>query len=378
MKAGIITLLSDNYGAVLQAYALAKAVENNGVQPEIIHYNDKNRITYGMSTKRKVLHLGRKGITYLLTGNGKHNKLERFRRTHLPLSSHRYTTHTELAANPPSYDVYMAGSDQIWNPDLFVFDYSYFLPFAPEGAKKISYASSFGKASFAGKYATKCGKMLREFRHVSVRETSGVPIVKMLCGKDATVCLDPTFLLTKEQWMPLIENYQGKYKDKRYIVMYVMPGDTAVTDAMEQTAQILSARTGCPIIRLGQHELELLKRSRKECDPACGLEAFLYLFANAEHVVTNSFHGTAVSLIFEKRVYVPINSKLEGNKTLHERIKSLVGLLDIPEIFLPCDGISEDTVPTVWPYEDRAYAARLQQEREKSLTYLRKSLEDCR
>jgi len=322
--------------------------------------------------------LGRKGITCLLTGNGKHRKLERFRRTKLPLSAHHYTTHTELSANPPQYDVYMAGSDQIWNPDLFVYDFSYFLPFAPAGAKKISYASSFGKASFSGKYAVKCGKMLREFRRVSVRETSGVPIVKMLCGKDAAVCLDPTFLLTKEEWQPLIDNYRGKYKDKRYIVMYVMPGDTKVTDAMEQVAQVLSKRTGLPIIRLGQHETELLKRSRKECDPACGLEDFLYLFANAEHVVTNSFHGTAISLIFDKRVYVPLNTALEGKKALHERTKSLVDLLQIPEIFLPCDGISDDTVPTVWPYENREYAARLQAAREASLTYLREALEDCR
>ncbi len=378
MKAGIITLLSDNYGAVLQAYALTKAVEKNGIQAEIIHYNDKNRITYGLSPKRKLLHAGRNVLTLLLTGHRKHRKLEQFRRQHLPLSSVHYTTHTQLAAYPPLYDIYISGSDQIWNPDLFQFDYSYFLPFAPEGANKISYASSFGKASFAGRYAQTCGAMLKPYRHISVRETSGVPIVKMLCGKTAEVCLDPTFLLTKEEWQSLIQDYHGKYANKRYILMYVMPGDTKVTDAMEQTAQILSRRTGCPIMRLGQQEYELLRYGRKGCDPACGLDDFLCLFANAEYVVTNSFHGTAISLIFEKRFYVPINLQLENRQALHERTKSLVDILNIPNVFLPCDTIRDDTVPETWPYEERAYAERLAKAREQSLTYLRKALEDCR
>ena len=160
MKTAIITLgLSDNYGAILQTCALADAVEALGHNTEVFRYQNWARITYGMSAVSRVKHFCFECIKACLTQNQRKKRFTAFREAYIPLTQKLYGNNDELRADPGDYDVYISGSDQIWNPLLFLFDYSYFLDFVPEGKKKISFASSFSFSS------------LRTWSEISVMES---------------------------------------------------------------------------------------------------------------------------------------------------------------------------------------------------------------
>ncbi len=372
MKAGIMTLaLSDNYGAALQCYGLSKTLTNMGVDNELYRYQNWTRITYGMSAMSRIKYEGLKAFKILFTGGERAKRFTAFRETYIPMTQKLYSNNEELRQDSGDYDVYISGSDQIWNPRLFVFDYSYFLDFVPEGKKKISYASSFGKAGFEESYKEKCGKLLSEYSHISVRERSGEIIVKDLCDKDAVTSLDPTLLLTMEDWMPLTEFASEKARDFNGVLCYIMPGDKLVEMAIEELAQQLHEKTGLPIMRLGIKEHKVFSYKAGETDIKAGPADFLAYFAGAKYVVTNSFHGTAFSVNFGKDAYIPINDNLPPEKALHERIKSLLSQIDAEAMMvsagnpvLPEGELNHETI-----------ASNLAALREESKDYLKRALE---
>lgn len=372
MKAAIMTLaLSDNYGAALQCYGLSKALTNMGVENELYRYQNWARITYGMSKVSRIKYEALKAAKLLLTGGERAKRFQQFRETYIPMTQKLYSNNDELRQDPGEYDVYISGSDQIWNPKLFVFDYSYFLDFVPEGKKKISFASSFGKASFEESYKENCGKLLNEYSHISVREKSGEAIVKDLCGKEAVTSVDPTLLLTKEDWMPLTEHASEKAKNFNGILCYIMPGDGLVESAIEKLAQQLHEKTGLPIMRLGIKEHKVFSYKKDEVDIKAGPADFLAYFANAQHVVTNSFHGTAFSVNFGKDAYIPINDTLPPEKALHERVKSLLSQIDAEELMVPA---SDPKLPER-TLDQQKIAKNLNALREESKNYLHHALE---
>ena len=133
----------------------------------------------------------------------------------------RYRSDRELFANPPLYDAYVVGSDQVWNPQYIGFDTSFFLDFAPEGARRISYASSFTINKLPYVFNNVYKNELVKFAHISVRERSGINIVKELTGKDSINVCDPTLLLSADQWSVLAE--QSMFKtDQHFILVYFM------------------------------------------------------------------------------------------------------------------------------------------------------------
>lgn len=126
--------LSDNYGAALQTYGLAHAVKALGHDTEVYRYQNWSRITYGMSAVSRIKYEGLKIAKTILTQNKRKKRFAAFREKYIPLTQRLYGNNAQLRQDPGQYDVYISGSDQIWNPRLFVFDYSYFLDFLPEGA----------------------------------------------------------------------------------------------------------------------------------------------------------------------------------------------------------------------------------------------------
>lgn len=372
MKAAIMTLaLSDNYGAALQCYGLSKALTDMGVENELYRYQNWARITYGMSVLSRIKYEALKAAKLLLTGGERAKRFNQFRETYIPMTKKLYGNNDELRGDPGDYDVYISGSDQIWKPSLFRFDYSYFLDFVPEGKKKISFASSFGKAGFEESYKEKCGKLLGEYSHISVREKSGEAIVKDLCGKDAVTSVDPTLLLTKEDWMPLTEKASEKAKNFNGILCYIMPGDSLVESAIEKLAQKLHEKTGLPIMRMGIKEHKIFSYKKNEVDIKAGPADFLAYFAGAQYVVTNSFHGTAFSVNFGKDAYIPINDTLPPEKALHERVKSLLSQINAEELMVPASN------PTLrsQTLDKEKIAANLNALRQESKDYLQYALE---
>lgn len=372
MKAAIMTLaLSDNYGAALQTYGLVKALEDMDITPAVYRYQDWSRVTYGMSAAARVKHQAFKTVKGCLTMGKRTKRFAAFREKYLAMTAKTYGNNAQLRADPGDYNVYISGSDQIWNPKLFIFDYSYFLDFVPQGKKKISYASSFGKAGFEDSYKEKCGALLSQYSHISVREKSGEAIVKDLCGKEAVTCLDPTLLVTKAQWEPLMADASEKAKNFQGILCYIMPGDSLVTDAIESLAQQLHQKTGLPIMRLGIKEHTVFRYKAGETDIKAGPAEFLAYFAGARYVVTNSFHGTAFCVNFGKEAYIPINDTLPPEKALHERIVSLLTLTDAMALTVP----ASNPVLRQKPMGQEKITEKLAALRQASLDYLKGALE---
>ena len=380
MKIGIITLINGNYGALLQTFALAKKINDLGAEAEVLRYNDKNRITHGMSLIRICKYYMKKLMLFVMTGNGKVKKFDKFTNDYIPLTKRKYTLRSELLETSPEYDVYVSGGDQIWNPDIFCYDTSYFLDFVPDNKRRVSYASSFGKVFFNAVNKEKYGEFLRKYKYISVRETSGRAVIRELCGEDAEaeICLDSTLLLDKSEWNKLYGNYNGRHYGKKYILCYVIPGDDLVTNAIDRIAEKLSADTGFPIMRIGIHEYQILKYDRKSYDLIAGIDDFLYMFSNAEYVITNSYHGTAFSINFGVPFYVPVNGNISAETALHERIISILCLFGLENLIIPVKNdvdVMNINIPAVHGIDFKKISEKLIYERQKSISYLKKAIE---
>ena len=360
--------LSNNYGAVLQTYALAKKVEDLGIETEVYKYNDDKRFTYGCSFTKKIIHTVWQYAKDALSLWQRKIGFSKFRKNNIPFTKERYHDNTQLRKAPQNYDVYISGSDQIWNPDMFLYDTSYFFDFLPDGCRRISYASSFGKGSFNGNYKEKCGDLLSKYDSISVREESGVSIVKELCGKEAECVLDPTMLLTREEWNVIADKAKNKAKSFKGILCYIMPGDTKVVSAIVKTAKDLSEKKGLPIMYLGIKEYDVFKYGIKNSDIFASPMDFVAYFKNAEYVVTNSFHGTAFSLIYGKKFYIPINDSLPKEKALHERITSIVKQMDAENALLYISNTETKEI------EVKKIQKNLSAQRERSIKFLKDSL----
>lgn len=370
----ITTALSDNYGAALQTYALAEFLKQNGYYVDVYNYNNPKRISGSMTLKQNVIHRGLEFFKSIVTLGIKKKRFEEFRNQYIPLTKKKYKSNLELNQDYGDYDVYISGSDQIWNPDFFVFDTSYFLDFLPEDKFRISYASSFGKATFGSeKYSEKCGRLLSKYNYISVREKSGINIVNELCKQKAHLVLDPTLLLNSDSWVNLCTK---ECKDK-FILCYIMPGDKTVVAAIDTIARMLQDLSGLRILRIGIKEYEIFRYKRNEIDLCAGPIEFLNYFKHAEYVVTNSFHGTAFGINFQKKLYVPINDSLNSSKALHERIMSLLELFNATEVLIPVSQIQDDFHLDTKQEFMSSVGEKLELEREKSKQWLLNALNDC-
>jgi hypothetical protein len=307
-RIGIITILKvNNYGAELQAYATQFILNKLGYKAEIIDYlfykhpqHNETRMSaplfpfgirkrlseYLYPTLVKI-----KSWRYTDKYKLRKKRFEVFHQLHTAMSK-TYNSIDLLYGVKLDYDVYMVGSDQVWNPGIYSSLEPYFLTFAPKGKKRISYASSFGVSSISKTAQPYYQERLKKFDAISVREINAVSLVKQLSGMPATWVLDPTLLLNKKEWQRVANdayNVQGNY-----ILQY------AVTPCsyMLELGKWLSASLGYKIIQVYED---------------AGPSEFIDLFDKASVVITNSFHGTAFSINFEKDFYTVIPRRKANN-----------------------------------------------------------------
>lgn len=234
-----------------------------------------------------------------------------------------FRSYSELYQNPPIYDIYCIGSDQVWNPRCNTNLSPYFASFAPKSKKKISYASSFGITRLPDSAKNQYRKLLGDLNSISVREDAGIEIVKSVSGKNAIKVVDPTLLLTKEEWQT-IAKYDKIPKDK-YILLYVLKD----SEYIKQIAFKLRKNTGLKIVRICKGAFKQDKASDKIIDIIdAAPDDFLGLIEKAEIVLTNSFHGTVFSLLFERDFYTILKRNVENNS----RQISLLNTLHIDRI----------------------------------------------
>ncbi|MCX5660759.1 MAG: polysaccharide pyruvyl transferase family protein, partial [Planctomycetota bacterium] len=207
MKLSILTFhYADNYGAVFQAYALQTYLKSLGHQVEILDYRSDDilrggRLRLHPSARDIKADLYKLYIKWLNMRRGSvqgdaGNAFDAFRRKFLAISLRRHCSFAELQYDPPHCDAYVCGSDQIWNPPFHVgVDPAYFLDFAPEGRRRVSYAASFGRNDIEPEYHPQMARLLGKMDALSVREKNGVDLVTSLTGRPAMWLPDPTLLL---------------------------------------------------------------------------------------------------------------------------------------------------------------------------------------
>ena len=208
MKIGILTWLHNgNYGSILQAYALQKALRNQGYQTENIDYAPstvkkvenliKNKNSLKLFLEKWDAYCAKKAAGSPRELSEKQKKFDDFRENYINITR-RYSSPKEVATIDGEFDAYICGSDQIWSPVLL--NPVFYFDFLSDTERKIAYACSFGVSSIKGKKATKITNYLNRFEYISVRESSGCKIVKNLTGKVVPVMPDPTLLLQRTDW----------------------------------------------------------------------------------------------------------------------------------------------------------------------------------
>ena len=305
-KVGTITFhRADNYGAVLQAFALQKAILSLGYDTQIIDY-DAREISkpYDVVDKRSC----RSCIKSLLVYKERQSKkrlFDEFRKNKLLLSTP--VKKDELVHTAKQYDKLITGSDQVWNYKLTASDGAYFLDFVEESHKKISYAASFGIAEIPNDKLPWYERNLADFTHISVREKTGAELVKNIIGRYAENDVDPVFLLQAMQWKKILPAIPT---EKRFIFMYMC--DEATT----QLAKRFADENNMELVNL-VYDKSILhpKLNVGNCRMDLSPEEFLSYIYHAALVVTGSFHATAFSIIFNKKFVVKVPDQVGSRIT---------------------------------------------------------------
>ena len=360
-----------NHGSVLQALATQRAIEQLEHSCTIIDYaypTDEHLRRIGLDWyphERDLWQL----IKKTLRGRESaaiYQRLERFywfRKKYLKTTRKSYETNEALKKDAErwAFDVYCVGSDQVWNPKYTMDDGAFVLDFVPEGKRKISYASSFTVGEMAdAKQREFYGEHLKTFDAIAVREQSGVALAKQLTGKEAKHVLDPVFLLTKEQWSKTLGI---EVKKEKYVLFYSL---NYMADTMPEMVtfveQVMSEQKGLSKIVSNKgiksgYDMEVVNDDKTK--------AFVERIANAEMVITDSFHASAFALLFGVPVYGFSGSKGD------ERLLSLYKMLGVEERFIG-KGENKGMVNGKWNVEK--IEENIAQLRTESLQYLKEAL----
>lgn len=368
MKKNKIGLISthnvNNYGAILQTFALSKVLSNYGTT-KIINYDNKH-ISASMRLVR--MHLSMKGILSfikdllrLLPRYRVIKKFKQFQKSYMVLTEKMELENIKFF-DFSDFTHLVAGSDQIWNPACMTSDSSidetYFLNFS-HNIRKISYASSLGSYIFNDIEQRTVRKNLIDFEHISVREEDAKIQLEKILNRKVDHVLDPTLLLSQKDWVDLFGLQKDKYREK-FILLYSVPH----TKLLKNICNHFASKLNLPIYSINQNPFSSIKISRHI--KSAGPKEFLDLFFNAEFVITDSFHGVCFSTNFNKNFIV---AKPEG---LSNRIES----------FLKSVGLSNRMISS----NDELYQIKrfikfqtvnllLSKQREKSKNFLKNSFE---
>lgn len=340
MKIGILTFWwsQDNYGQLLQCYALQKYLRDAGHDAFLIRYDSRNdflrtpfilRCFKALNPVLLCKFLQHKINSKKLLEESKLNDrhFDDFREKYIVQSENVYTSYNQLKENPPEADVYIVGSDQVWNFSLFKtvnncknLIHAYFLDFGSTQTKRISYAASWSCSDLRSDIIEKISPLLKNFDYVSVREKSGINLCRK-CGYDtAEFRCDPTLLLTAENYRSLYkENYDTFKRKNPYLFLYML-NNTCDFDI--QKVYEFAERKNLEIVYItGNGKIDRYEKT------FATIPQWLSLIDNAEYVVTNSFHCCVFSFLFEKKFgVVPLTKTLAGMNSRIETLSEIFGI----------------------------------------------------
>lgn len=366
MNVAIITIsYGTNYGNRLQNYAMQELSKKLGLNPSTIQL----KADYSLRTNNilyiKIKELVKTIIRYRYELRERANRFNVFNKNFIVWASDLFSDDIAPYEIEEKYDYYIVGSDQVWNANFrdVKANINYFLAtFAPP-KKRISYAASFGTAKIAEGYEDIFKSELPKFKAISVREQEGVRLVEK-CGAKATVVLDPTMMLTTHDW-DKIASKPKFVENEPYIVTYFLGGrDEKITEYINSAAQ------GRRVINLDTEYISKEKIANLAAFTSPPDE-FVWLFAHADCILTDSFHGTVFSILYH-RPFMVFDRIVDGKKSgMESRIDTLLSTFHLEQCRGNIDNPSEEPIGGDWKEVERILAA----EREKSFDFLKKALD---
>ena len=303
MKIGIVTFHdADNFGAMLQSYGLQSALQQLGAETSFLDFPTVKapaEVPASPLMQRILQHRERRQALFA-----------QFRNTYLHCAPFD-------GSQADQYDLFVAGSDQVWNPTITGAEGKYLLNFAP-AAKRCAYAASFGTPALPENCEAYFSHELKQFKHISVREQSGTALVRKLTGTQARVDIDPSMLVESAAWEQLMAEPKT---DKPYLLLITVQNDMNLLKLATQMANDRGL------------ELKVISAS---FFPPLGFQPWsdvsvtdwLRLVHDAQAVISSSFHGLVFSILFHKEFYS--NPLVSGLADRNSRVTELMELLNLP------------------------------------------------
>lgn len=371
-KIGLLTFhYSHNFGGNLQAYATQKVVSDLGVECEIIDYRiekkEKNKI--GVLGNYLNLVKTKKNRKYTLSRllkkddfRSRNNRFEDFRKKYLNISKEIYRYEEELQETQGKYDLFISGSDQIWNPTNYTYTDAFYFSFLKEGDKRISYASSLGVSYIPAVRSERIKELLERFNLLSCREEQGCKVISELVDRKVENVIDPTLLIDRSNWFK--EETNRKLVDEEYIVCYCLSSERSFIDKIKQ----FNKDKNYKIISIFP-----MVETPKECYERydIGPIEFVNLIKHSKGVITDSFHGMLFSINFNKPFLIGLK---DGDSKLNDNSRKLdvLKLLELEDRVLTKDSKLDNKYFNI---DYSCINIKLEELRKKSINYLKRGIE---
>jgi len=363
MRIGTLTFhRAVNYGAALQAYALAIKLKQLGHDVEVIDYRPTfNEKRFKPTPFSK--YLKPRELYHLLFSNSYQyfspDAFRGFVDKYIPTSNNVAKDKSELLQIIQDYDAVIAGSDQVWNLSCTEGDDSYYLPFPKHiGQLKVAYAPSIGRMSLTDREKILLKPLVDDFDSISCRESCGSQLIEQLCHRKCETVLDPTLLLSPGDWSAICDF--SLVPNEKYLLIYVMSEDMSLLRLAKRYAKL----NGLQVVYITQRLLHRLRGVTylKNLSP----EQWIGLFLHADTIATNSFHGTAFGVNFGKKLFV----KRIPRSISNSRLDNIMGIIQCREKMIDDDPCGNE-MPVEINEDIRAIIDRL---RADSINYLKTAL----
>lgn len=304
MKIGIVTQpLHNNYGGLLQNYALQQVLKRLGHEVKTIDFVGRTSFTrYLLSICKQllisVLKCRRPQIRpYVAIPTFRNPIMADFVNNHIDRTRIVHSYNKKII-NEEHFDAIITGSDQVWRPIYNMNIEDMYLKFVPNSIKKIAYAVSFGVDTweYNAKLTKRCAKQAKRLDAISVREATGVELCRTNLGVNAEHVLDPTILAGAEAYKSLLKE---KKEEQDYLFAYILD----ITPEKQAYVESMAKSKGLKVI---------IKSAEKNA--TLSVEDWLSMIANSFMVITDSFHGTVFSILFHKEFYSIVNIARGGTR----------------------------------------------------------------
>ena len=343
-KIAIITMNgNNNYGNKLQHYAVQETLKKYGFEVSTLAFWNYNKYEFLLKNFVKILTKKRYRNFKRFDKRIKYSKSIFYKNKKYKISD--------------NFDYYVVGSDQVWNSTISSFRTFYLLDFVPENKKKISFSASFGTDYIENKYLKAFQDNLQKFNKISVREVAGYNLINQILGRDdVEVLVDPTMLLTTDEWNKVIKK-PNEYNGEKYILNYFL-GD--ISNEKNNFINEIAKKYDCKIINL-----------LNPSDPyySSGPSEFLWLEKNATLICTDSFHSTVFSIIYNKP-FIVFERQQKGLKNINSRIDTLLKTFKLENRWYDSQKMNTNYLEHNYT---EAYKI-LNNERKKSANFLRDAL----